>query len=357
MANVPSHQVIPPPPAAAGAEAEPFTAELKPTNRRRWLLRVVLAAVVLTIFVYVGRRYKDDLHKVLEAKPLAVGLMVLVFIPTRIFTAEVMRTGLRALGHRVGAFESFMLTMVNAYANLLVPRAGLGLPAMYMKIKHRVPVADFSSVQLVPMSVLQVTTIGLVGLVVVALLTMSQRHPWNLPLLALFAALSIASFVAMMLPVGVPERFQNRVAVFLRRMSTAWQRLGRSRGTVGASMLLHAVVLVLRALRLYLAFWAVGQQVNFLGVFVGSLLADIAFFVSITPSALGFREGGILIAAPLIGVTPDLCLAAALLDRIVTSLVVIVFGQIGMWRLVQPVFRKSPQSVALAAPGAVRVSE
>jgi uncharacterized protein (TIRG00374 family) len=316
----------------------------------RWLIKLGLALVVLAIFVWIGRRFFDDLPKLRQAKPLGILLIALIFIPTRLLTSEVMRIGLKALGHVVSVYEAFMVSMVNAYANLLIPRAGLGLPAVYMKMKHGVPIADFSSVQLVPMTVLQITTIGIAGIVCLAVLHLGYGKPWHLPLLAVFAFLAVGSAVAMVLPVSVPLRFQNRLAAFLRRMAESYQRLGRSGHTIAGSMLLHAAVLVLRAVRIYVAFRAMGQDVNFWGVFVGSLLADIGFFISVTPSALGFREGGVLLAAPLIGVTADMAVAATILDRIVYSLVIVVIGQLGMWRLVGPVFKGGRGAAGTAVP-------
>jgi uncharacterized protein (TIRG00374 family) len=288
------------------------------------------------------------LPKLRQAKPLGVVLIALIFIPTRLLTSEVMRIGLKALGHVVSVYESFMVSMVNAYANLLIPRAGLGLPAVYMKLKHGVPIANFSSVQLVPMTVLQITTIGIAGVLCLTALhftyAVSWQQPRMLPLLGLFTALAVGSYVAMVLPVGVPERYQNKLARFLRRMAESWQRLGRCGHTIAWSMLLHAGVIALRSARYYAAYWAMGHgDVNFWGVCVGSLLADVGFFMSVTPSALGFREGGMVIAAPLIGVESPTAVAVTLLDRIVYSLVIVVIGQLGMWRLVGPVFRAQGQ--------------
>jgi uncharacterized membrane protein YbhN (UPF0104 family) len=221
-----------------------------------------------------------------------------------------------------------------------------------MKLKHGVPIADFSGVQLVPMTVMQVTTIGIAGVISLGILRYGYGIPWHLPLLALFVGLGVASAAVVLLPVGVPARFQNRPAQFLRRLAEVYQRLGRSGHTIAWAMLLHTAIFFLRTARIYAAFWALGVEPNFWGVFVGSLIADAAFFISITPSALGFREGGVMLAAPLMGVSTDLALAATILDRIVYSLVIIVIGQLGMWRLVGPVFRDQRAGAAAAAPAA-----
>ena len=322
---------------------------------KRFLLRVLLACAALLAFAYVGRRYSEELPRLLDAKPLAVALIVLVFVPTRVLTSEVMRIGLKALGHRVSTYESFMVSMVNAYANLLFPRAGLGLPAVYMKMKHAIPIADFATVQLLPMTVLQVTTIGVTGVACLGAMWLVQGRAVDWKLACLFAGVAVASVVPIAFRFNVPERWNNRLAGFLRRLSESWRLLGRCGHTASRSFALHATVLLLRGLRLQIAFWAIGQPVNYLAALAASLLADLAFFISITPSALGFREGAVVLAAGMLGTTKEICLAAVLLDRIVYSLVIIVVAQVGMWQFMRPVFRQSRAAIE-PAPGAPTTS-
>jgi uncharacterized membrane protein YbhN (UPF0104 family) len=317
---------------------------------KRFLLRVLLACLALLAFAYVGRRYSHELPRLLDAKPLGVALIVVVFIPTRVLTSEVMRIGLKALGHRISTYESFMVSLVNAYANLLFPRAGLGLPAVYMKMKHAIPIADFATVQLLPMTVLQVTTIGITGVACLFGMRLAQGRPLDWKLACLFAGVAVASVVAISFRFNVPDRWGNRVAAFLRRLSESWRLLGRCRHTASRSFALHFAVLLLRGLRLQIAFWAIGQPVHYLAALAASLLADLAFFISITPSALGFREGAVVLAAGMLGTTKEICLAAVLLDRIVYSIVIVVVAQVGMLQFMRPVFRQSPISVA-PAPG------
>lgn len=312
----------------------------------RWLLRVLVACVALLAFAIVGRRYNKELPRLLHAKPLAVALIIMVFVPTRVLTSEVLRIGLRALGHRVSVYESFMVSMVNAYANLLLPRAGLGLPAVYMKMKHAIPIADFATVQLLPMTVLQVTTIGVTGVACLSAMSFLQGRPLDWRLAGLFTAVALASIVPLAVRFRVPERWNNRPALFLRRVGESWRLLGRCGHTASRSFALHGAALLLRGLRLQLAFWAIGQPVNFLAALTASLLADLAFFISITPSALGFRETAVALAAGMLGASPEICVAAVLLDRIVYSIVIVVVAQVGMWQFMRPVFCTTPAAAA-----------
>jgi uncharacterized membrane protein YbhN (UPF0104 family) len=260
---------------------------------------------------------------------------------------------LKALGHPISTYESFMVSMVNAYANLLLPRAGLGLPAVYMKMKHAIPIADFATVQLLPMTVLQVTTIGMTGVACLGAMHFGQGRPVDWRLAGVFVAVALASLVPLILRFNVPERWQNRPAAFLRRLGESWRRLGGSGHVGSTSVALHAAVLLLRAARLQIAFWAIGQPVHYLPALASSLLADLAFFISITPSALGFREGAVLLGAGMLGTTKEICLAAVLLDRLVYSAVIIVVAQVGMWQFMRPVFRSAR---AAGVPGAATTS-
>ena len=106
-------------------------------------------------------------------------------------------------------------------------------------------------------------------------------------------------------------------------------------------MLTHTVMFLLRALRIQLCFRAVGVQVPYWGAFAASLLADLALLIAITPSALGFREAALVYAARVMGTTGDVALAAAILDRLISTACNIVVGQIGVWQLIRPALREA----------------
>jgi len=53
--------------------------------------------------------------------------------------------------------------------------------------------------------------------------------------------------------------------------------------------------------------------------------------ISITPAALGFREGGVLFGAALVGIAPGTALLAAVIDRLVCTAGIIAAGQGVLW--------------------------
>ena len=124
------------------------------------------------------------------------------------------------------------------------------------------------------------------------------------------------------------------MARFAARLSDAYRKLGRDRRLLARAFAAHALVLLLRAVRVQLSFYAVGHPVGFGQAFIASAAADVMFLVSITPGALGFREGGLVYAARVLGTSGDIALAAALLDRLVLTGCNLVLGKIGMWRYI-----------------------
>jgi uncharacterized protein (TIRG00374 family) len=157
--------------------------------------------------------------------------------------------------------------------------------------------------------------------------------PINPMMLSLFGVSLIGGLAALLLRIEVGSSWQGRLAAFVRRASQSWALLAQSRDIVPRLVVLQLVTLLLRAARLQMAFSAIGQPVNYCGVLVASLIADLTMLVSITPMALGLREGAITYAAQLMGTTPSIALAAAVIDRLVWTVGVLVVGQVGVWQL------------------------
>ena len=86
-------------------------------------------------------------------------------------------------------------------------------------------------------------------------------------------------------------------------------------------------------MRLALAFHAIDVTPALAGLVLASLLGDLMFMLALTPGALGLREAAIVYGARIAGVTPEASLAAALLDRLVMTLVLLVLAQVSAWRL------------------------
>lgn len=310
-------------------------------NRAR-LIRIAVGLAIVAMLIYLARGYVGELRRLPQVSPFHVVGIFALYMAMRALNGQTTKLALAALGHAIPLVEAFMLAVLTTYANLLIPRAGLGLPAIYLKLRRNVSYADFTS-QAMIVTTLQMGAIGAIGLVCQAVLTKLHGVRFDPLVCALFAgSLALGVGMPMIRPTLLADS-TGKFANFIHRIAGAWGTIGRNRGTVLAILLWNVPMLLLRALRLQLAFYALGTPVGFVPAMVASLLADLAFFVSITPAGLGFRELGITYSAPMMGVTIGDAILAALLDRLVWTAGVVIVAQLGMWRLVRPALRAAEE--------------
>jgi uncharacterized protein (TIRG00374 family) len=319
--------------------AEADVPVVAPRRRGRLLVRVVIALVILAAMIYAGRRYFGELDRLKSANPWLIATMAGLYVLGRLPPAAILRRALRALGHHIGRAEAFFVLMVQYYVNMLVPRAGIGALAGYFKLRRGVPVADVGAAQLVLLTLAQFACLGVAALVAQASLAAARVAPVDPVLAAVFGGVALVSLVPLFvhLPesiIGQSEDLLGRfVGKFFARLATASRMLGRDRSLLLRAFAAHLIVLMIRAARVQVSFFAVGQRVGYGAAFIASAAADVMFLVSVTPGALGFREGGIVYASVRVtGINPEIALAAAVLDRLVVTGCNLVIGQVGMWR-------------------------
>ena len=314
-------------------------------SQKMTVLRWTVAVVLIGSFVYLGRSYFGEFRRLLDVSPWIVAALFGIFMVTRFLNGVVYRLAARRLGAALDYWEAFVLVMTVSYLNLLLPKAGLTAPAIYLKRRYGVTYTRFTST-LLPTVVLQVMAFGVAGAVCQGVLNTAYGTPVHVGLLILFLGLVAVGALITVVPVQIPNSWQNRVAAFFQRIFNAWRLMQKSYGLIVRVLGIQIVVILLRGLRLHMAFLALGETVNFVAALVVSLLSQLAMLISLTPGALGFREGAIMYGSFLIGLRPDMCLAAAVLDRAVMTASQVVIGQMGLWFMFGPALKDSARRSA-----------
>jgi len=301
-------------------------------RRFRFPWRLVIGLLAIGALAFVARDQFGELGRLLEVKPQYLALMVILFLLARLANAEVLVQTLRTMGHHIARKEALMISFLRSYAGMFIPRAGAGAAGIYLKTKHGVRYADFAAL-LLPIALVQCVATGGLGLGCLAILSLQYGQGSHPVIAGVFAFSIIAGALALLIRVAVPDDWTGRLAHFARRLSRAWAQLSSSKSLLGRLLSLHLLAMLLRAVRLQVVFWSMGVPVSFVGVLVASLVADLSFLVSFTPNALGIREAAIVFGARAAGATAAEALAAAILDRLVTTVTVIVAAQISLWRM------------------------
>ncbi len=317
-------------------------------------LRKIFAWVLLAVIGIVIWRSDidilDALDRMRRANVWMMAGMIGAFIAARWFGGEILRQTLQVLGHHIEKSEAFYITIVRTYAGLLVPKGGYGAASAYLKVKHGVDFAKSGSL-LLPMLLLQCAVIGPMGLMTLAVICwryeVSADVWWAedawLPgpftwWAGAFFVTTCLGFSVLLVKTSIPTKWNGKIVRFARRVGDSWRQISGNRPLILRLMGIHTLLVMLRALRLLLAFYAVVQDVGFLPILAASLLADIAFIVSPTPNGLGTREATILaffVTLPAVDsvIDPDKVASAVILDRVVTTLIVIIFAQVGLVRV------------------------
>ncbi|MDG2049232.1 MAG: lysylphosphatidylglycerol synthase transmembrane domain-containing protein [Myxococcota bacterium] len=307
---------------------------------RRILYAYALAGISLALLAWLVRGHWGDLRQLSNLPPGPFVGIIALYLVGRGLSAEAMRMGLSGLGFPLARSICFMLTLLQSYTNLIIPRSGLAPPAVYLRVQHGVPYTVYLA-----FAVLMILlTTGLMGGMGFLAGWMIDGEPDSIPVskaLWFFAGLCGAAALAVAAPVrlfGVLPEWPRR---HLLAAHAAWSSLAGRPSMLIRLMGLQAAGILLRGVRMKVALEIVGVQVSFGQVMVVSICTDLSMLVSLTPAALGFREAGVLFGAAMVGIEPGAAMLAAIIDRLATTPTVIVAGQLVLWRGVREVLKGS----------------
>ena len=288
--------------------------------------RIIVAVAATVAFAYVGRHWLSEIHLItLQARPMYVLAVAGLHLATLWLTGLTLQIGLNAFQQPIGHREGFALSILGSYSNLLLPRAGMGVIGVYLKRFRQVTLTDFGCVVIFNTAIF-ICVCSWMGSPLAW--TNADHMPLGGKILAsCLAVLAGVCLLTLMIPWKLNLRHHNWLFDRLKHLQIASSRLGKWR-IVGPLLVIHTVMMLLRTCRLQVAFWSVGVYPSFEWVLIASLLSDLAFLISITPTALGFREAAILSVATHMGISASTAISVAILDRIIFSLTSAVAAQI-----------------------------
>ncbi|MAJ60815.1 MAG: hypothetical protein CBC48_12925 [bacterium TMED88] len=307
--------------------------------RRRILYAYLLAGVSLSLLAWLVRGHWGELRQLSNLPPGAFLGIVSLYLIGRALSAEAMRVGLSSLGFSIDRSICFMLTLLQSYTNLIIPRSGLAPPAVYLRVQHAVPYASYLAFAVL-MILLATGLMGALGFWAGWFVNGLNPIP-RVEMLWAFGGIAGAAVLSVAAPVrlfGVLPEWPRR---HLLAAHKAWSSLAGRPFVLIRLVGLQAAGIFSRAVRMKVALEIAGVHIPFPQVMVVSICTDLSMLVSLTPAALGFREAGVLFGAALIGIEPGAAMLAAVVDRLATTPTVILAGQFVLWRGVREVLKGS----------------
>ena len=239
---------------------------------------------------------------------------------------------------RLSLVDAFFIATAGNFVSLVTPIAKIGgQPLMIYLTKERIGAAKASAVVLMDTIVDMLSSVLLVGLVVI-LLHAFIPYPLLLPL-AVFAALTlllIAAFMKLFLSSRILSRLLGWLMSRVRRLKKAdkifharlFERSFRlvleDKRLMSGGMLLSYAIKLLEFLRIWIVFSAIGVFLSPAVVVVVWAVMLLLLAIPWLPGSLGLLEFGSAAAFILLGLTSSQAAAGVLLDRFVSFWFVIV---------------------------------
>ncbi len=243
-----------------------------------------------------------------------ISIWIVLTVIARIVLGETTIAPMAAMGYRLKRTEAFWIGWLRTFANQIMPVSGVVAYAHAVRARTNISWSEFAAMA-TPQFVLAATALGTIGLLAVAVNTGSLGSSSVLIALVylgvIVASLAVTRSAAWIIDV-LPAQLSKRA----RQTSTALRKIATTRGLIIRLVLYHAIVILLRGLRVWLLFAAVGVSLSWNEALLVVAIAESTLLIQVTPGGLGLREGAIVGGAALVGVPASIAAGVAILDRV-----------------------------------------
>jgi uncharacterized membrane protein YbhN (UPF0104 family) len=253
-------------------------------------------------------------------------------------TLYLMRT---STGRRIPVGTALALSLAGSFLNIAMPaRIGTVYRVAMTARAGCVPLAESTTLNLL---------VALLGLAVAAALgaLASLAVPgigWAQRMLsaAIAIAIGLGIFVASRISAMDPTR--SRIGAMLASAGTASRVLLRDRIGLAACVATSAAAAFSLAGAAWASFRLLGLAVPFSACLAIVPAGLLTLLVAVVPGGLGTREAGVVAAAALLGIPPSAATIAAILERIVMTLVLVIAGPVALVALLRAESRRGADS-------------
>jgi len=294
-------------------------------------LGILLVLVVLAV-LYLERNF-EDFSELRIVSPIVIIALVLLFILGYFLIGLTTKQLIRPLKINLGYFESFALSVVTGFYNLITPlRGGMAVRAVYLKKKHNFSYTNFFS-SLSASYVLIFLSAGIMGLLSSGIIYFNEGI-FSPVVSLIFLGVSLSLLFVIIFSPRMNEG-KGFILDKIAKILNGWYLIRKDRGLLFFITIISIFQLLLSSLMLYLQFYVFGIEIDFVKTLFLSSIGLLGLIIAITPAGLGIQEAVAVFSASTIGISPVESLSVALLGRGVSVVVLFVLGPIFSWVLMR----------------------
>ena len=303
----------------------------------RKLIRGILSFGILLVLIVLAvlylRENLNEFGKLRFVSPMIIVALVLLFIFGYFLIGIVTKKLLRPLGVYLGVFESFALSIVTGFYNLITPfRGGMAVRAVYLKKKHNFSYTNFFS-SLSASYVLIFLSAGIMGLLSSGIIYFNEGI-FSPVVSLIFLGVSLSLLFVIIFSPRMNEG-KGFILDKIAKILNGWYLIRKDRGLLFFITIISIFQLLLSSLMLYLEFYVFGIEISFVKALFLSSIGLLGLIIAITPAGLGIQEAVAVFSASTIGISPVESLSVALLGRGVSVVVLFILGPIFSWVLMR----------------------
>jgi uncharacterized membrane protein YbhN (UPF0104 family) len=289
----------------------------------RTLILSSITIVLIAAFLYYLYLNADRYLELLRLSTTGVLVIFLLSLIFPLLSGCITTLLFRGLGVNLSFQEGFLLNAASTLANQLPISGGIISRGFYLKRRHDLSYSKFLSAT-VALFLCNIGTNGLIGLAIL-LYGMFVRH-------ALIQAALFVGFAAMaacLLIFWLPMdriKLPDRPGKLLQQAAEGWVLISRNPGLLRNLIGLQLSLLILLAVRYWLAFHMLSQNVTLSDVMLFSTATILTQLVSIAPGGLGVREAIVGTLSSALGFDPGASVVAVGLDRLISTVPILLIG-------------------------------
>lgn len=304
---------------------------MNPSTKK--LLSIATLLIILTLFIYYISKNLSDFKSIKLVNPLYILISIILFIISYYLIGVVTKVLLEPFKIPMSGMEAFKLSIVTGFYNLITPfRGGMAVRAIYLKKKHKFSYTNFLAT-LAASYILIFLVASALGILSIALIHQTTGlFSWQL--LIVFTAI----FLPLLFIIVFSPKFPQAKNIWLNRIvgiANGWHLIKNNNKVIYATTIRTFIQLILGAFSTYYLFRVFGIQTPFLSCLFLSSIGNISLLVGITPANLGVQEAIQVFSGITVGITPAQTLAAAILGRIISFLVLGILGPIFSYQLMK----------------------
>jgi uncharacterized protein (TIRG00374 family) len=288
----------------------------------------ILVAIAALFIYYLSKNLSD--FKQLFSIPLAnlwlILVVVLILLLNFFITGMLNNELMKPFGISLKRREYFGLSIISNFYNTITPfRGGMAARAVYLKQKYKFAYVNFFAT-LAGIYVLTFFIAGIAGLISVLFLWFNYGL-FNLLVFYLFLAISLFMLIVIILSPKFKEPRSKWFGRFIKVIN-GWHLIKNNRKIVFTTSIVALIQLFLGALNILVLYLIFNIHIGFFKALFIASLGSIAILVAVTPGNFGIADAINVFSATIISVGLTEAVAATVLGRVISLLLIFILGPI-----------------------------